>query len=209
MSTILALTSSALAGESASSQLVGYALDQLAARDRDARIVVRDLGANHIPHLDADSAQALRSGEAANPNQARALALSEELLDELRAADTLVIGAPMYNFGISTTLKAWFDYVLRAGIAFSYSEAGPKGLMTGKRALVVLSRGGFYSEGPAQAIDFHEPHLLHLLGFMGITDTTVIRAERLGFGPDARNAAIAGAEAEIAEAVTGVWREAA
>lgn len=209
MSTILALTSSALAGESASSQLVGYALDRLAARDRDARIVVRDLGANHIPHLDADSAQALRSGEAANPSQARALALSEELLDELRAADTLVIGAPMYNFGISTTLKAWFDYVLRAGIAFSYSEAGPKGLMTGKRALVVLSRGGFYSEGPAQAIDFHEPHLLHLLGFMGITDTTVICAERLGFGPDARNAAITGAEAEIAEAVAGVWREAA
>ena len=209
MSTILALTSSALAGESASSQLVGYALDRLAARDRDARIVVRDLGANHIPHLDADSAQALRSGAAANPSQARALALSEELLDELRAADTLVIGAPMYNFGISTTLKAWFDYVLRAGIAFSYSEAGPKGLMTGKRALVVLSRGGFYSEGPAQAIDFHEPHLLHLLGFMGITDTTVIRAERLGFGPDARNAAITGAEAEIAEAVAGVWREAA
>jgi FMN-dependent NADH-azoreductase len=209
MSTILALTSSAVAGESASSQLVGYTLDQLAARDRHARIVVRDLGANHIPHLDADSAQALRSGEAANPSQARALALSEELLDELRAADTLVIGAPMYNFGISTTLKAWFDYVLRAGIAFSYSEAGPKGLMTGKRAFAVLSRGGFYSEGPAQAIDFHEPHLLHLLRFMGITDTTVIHAERLGFGPDARTASIAAAEAKIRAAISGEQRQAA
>ncbi|MBN9023747.1 MAG: FMN-dependent NADH-azoreductase, partial [Rhizobiales bacterium] len=193
MSTILALTSSALAGQSASSQLVGFAVDQLVAEDPGARVVVRDLGADHIPHLDADSSAALRTGEAANPTQARALALSGELLDELRSADTLVIGAPMYNFGISTTLKAWFDYVLRAGQTFSYSEAGPKGLLTGKRALAILSRGGMYSEGPAQAIDFHEPHLLHLLGFMGITDTTVIRAEPLGFWPEARAASLAAA----------------
>ena len=209
MSTILALTSSALAGESASSQLVGFAIDRLVAKDPTARVIVRDLGADHIPHLDADSAHALRTGEAANPVQARALALSEALVGELRAADALVIGAPMYNFGITTTLKAWFDHVLRAGITFRYSEAGPEGLLTGKRALVVLSRGGLYSEGPAQAIDFQEPHLLHLLGFMGITDTTVVRAERLGFGPEVRAAAIAGAEAAIATAVAGELRQAA
>ena len=209
MSTILALTSSALGGESASSHLVGVAIDQLVANDPKARVIVRNLGAEHIPHLDGDSAQALRTGEAANPAQARALALSEALLEELRAADTLVIGAPMYNFGITTTLKAWFDYVLRAGVTFSYSEAGPKGLMTGKRAIVVLSRGGLYSEGPAQVLDFQEPHLLHLLGFMGITDTTVVRAERLGFGPEARAAAISGAETALAAAASGALSKAA
>lgn len=209
MSAILALTSSALADQSVSSRLVNFAVERLRSHDPRTAVTVRDLGDTNIPHLDADAAAAIRSGETANPRQAQALALSEELLGELRSADTLVIGAPMYNFGMSTTLKAWFDYVLRAGVTFRYSEAGPVGLLTGKRALVMLSRGGMYSAGPAQAMDFQEPHIRFLLGFMGVEDVTMVRAERLGFGPEARAQAVAGAEAEIAAAVAGEWRQAA
>jgi len=108
-----------------------------------------------------------------------------------------VIGAPMYNFSIPTGLRAWFDYVLRAGETFSYSEAGPRGLLGGKRVIVIESRGGLYSEGPAQAIDFQEPYLRHLLGFMGLADIAFIHAEKIGFGPDAREAALIGAKAKI------------
>jgi hypothetical protein len=109
----------------------------------------------------------------------------------------LVIGAPMYNFSIPTSLRAWFDHVLRPRVTFSYSEAGPEGLLTGKRAVVILSRGGLYSEGPAKAIDFQEPYLRQLLGFVGITDVAFVYAERIGFGPEAREAALAGAKARI------------
>ncbi|MEA3037953.1 MAG: FMN-dependent NADH-azoreductase, partial [Sphingomonadales bacterium] len=97
----------------------------------------------------------------------------------------------MYNFGMPSTLKAWFDHVLRAGITFRYSEAGPEGLVTGKKAIVVEARAGLYSEGPAAAMDSQEPHLRTLLGFMGIDDVTFVRAEKLAFGPDAAAAAIA------------------
>jgi FMN-dependent NADH-azoreductase len=106
----------------------------------------------------------------------------------------------MYNFSIPTGLRAWFDYVLRAGETFSYSETGPKGLLTGKQVMVIESRGGLYSEGPAQAIDFQEPYLRTLLGFIGLSDVTFIRAEKIGFGPDAREAALAAAKARIAAA---------
>ena len=100
----------------------------------------------------------------------------------------------MYNFSISTGLKAWFDYVLRAGETFKYSETGPEGLLSGKRVIVIEARGGLYSEGPAQAIDFQEPHLRTLLRFIGLTDVTFIHAEKIGFGPEAREVALAGAK---------------
>jgi len=109
-----------------------------------------------------------------------------------------VIGAPMYNFGVTTGLRSWFDYVLRAGETFSYSAAGPKGLLGGKRVIVIESRGGLYSAGPASAIDFQEPYLRHLLGFVGITDVTFVHAEKIGYGPEARSAAITQAKLEIA-----------
>ena len=203
MSTILALTSSALGTQSASTQLVRYAIDRMRADDPAIAVVHRDLGVDHIPHLNPDSAAVLKSGVAANPEQARALALSDALVAELRNADTLLVGAPMYNFGISTTLKAWFDHVLRAGITFRYSEAGAVGLLTGKRALVVLSRGGLYSDGPTRAMDFQEPHLRGLLAFMGIEDVSVVRAERLGFGPEAREQAMAAATRDVEATVRG------
>jgi FMN-dependent NADH-azoreductase len=106
----------------------------------------------------------------------------------------------MYNFSIPSGLRAWFDYVLRPGVTFSYSEAGPQGLLTGKRVIVIESRGGLYSEGPAQAMDFQEPYLRTLLGFIGLADVTFIHAEKIGFGPEARQAALEGAKQALAAA---------
>jgi FMN-dependent NADH-azoreductase len=125
--------------------------------------------------------------------------LSDELIAELCDVDTLVIGAPMYNFSVSTLLRSWFDHVLRPGQTFSYSEAGPKGLLAGKKVIVIESRGGLYSEGPAAAFDFQEPYLRHLLGFVGITDVEFVHAEKLGYGPEAKEAALKTAKARISE----------
>ena len=110
----------------------------------------------------------------------------------------------MYNFGMPSTLKSWFDHVLRAGITFTYTGSGPVGLLEGKRAIVIESRGGLYSEGPARVMDSQEPHLRNLLSFMGITDATFVRAEKLALGTEAREAAVQGAlqsiQAEIRRA---------
>jgi len=203
MSTILVLTSSALGTASVSSQLVQDAIGQLRLKDPDIHIITRDLGGNPIPHLTVESATALRGAEPGNAEQATVRALSDELIAEIKAADTLVIGAPMYNFGIPSTLKVWFDYVLRAGITFKYSESGSVGLLKGRRAIVIESRGGLYSEGPAKMMDSQEPHLRNLLGFIGITDITFVRAEKLAFGIEARERAIDAARAELAEAIAG------
>jgi FMN-dependent NADH-azoreductase len=209
MSTVLVLTSSALGEASVSNQLVHDAVAQLRLQDPARQVITRDLGSSPIPHLNLDSATAIRGAEPANAEQAAARALSDELIDELRAADTIVIGAPMYNFGMASTLKAWFDHVLRAGVTFSYSEAGPEGLLTGKRAIVVVTRGGLYSEGPAQVMDSQEPHLRSLLGFIGITDVTFVRAEKLAFGPEAREQAIEAARAQLGQTVRDQYLQAA
>ena len=144
----------------------------------------------------------MRGDGPANEAQAAAQALSDTLIAELKAAETIVIGAPMYNFGIPSTLKAWFDYVLRPGITFRYTEAGPVGLLEGKRAIVIESRGGYYSDGAAKALDSQEPHLKTLLGFMGIKNLSFIRAEKIAFGPEARQLALDGARTQLAQLFT-------
>ncbi len=197
MSTVLVLNSSALGGASVSRQLIDTTVARLRAQNPGLKLVERDIGASPIPHLTLDAATAIRGGEPANAAQQEARALSDELVGELQAADIIVIGAPMYNFGIPSTLKAWFDYVLRAGVTFRYTEAGPEGLLKGRRVIIVESRGGFYSSGPAQPMDQQEPHLRTLLGFVGITDITFVRAEKLAFGPEARDESIAAAQAEL------------
>lgn len=209
MSSVLVVTSSALGAASVSTQLVQDTVARLTAKTPAVQVVTRDLGSQPVPHLTLDSATAIRGGAPANPAQAEARALSDTLIAELQAADTIVIGAPMYNFGMASTLKAWFDHVLRAGVTFRYGEAGPEGLLKGKRAIVVESRGGLYSEGPAQAMDAQEPHLRTLLGFVGITDVTFIRAEKLAFGPEARAQAIEAARTAIAATVEDGFRRAA
>ena len=198
MATVLVLNSSASGSSSVSRQLVQSTVDHLRRQNPGLHVVERDLDATPVPHLNAETTAAVRAGINETPAQREALALSNALVEELKAADTIVIGAPMYNFGIPSTLKSWFDYVLRAGVTFSYSEAGPEGLLKGKRAIVVESRGGLYSSGPAKVMDSQEPHLRTMLGFVGITDVTFVRAEKLAFGPEAREEAIRNANAELA-----------
>jgi FMN-dependent NADH-azoreductase len=196
MKSLLVINSSAAREGSVSRTLVEDALARLLEIDPFAKVVRRDLGESPVPHLTVDTLNGVR-GTPATPAEQKARVLSDELIAELRAADTIVIGAPMYNFGVATSLRSWFDYVLRAGETFSYSAAGPKGLVTGKRVIVIESRGGLYSEGPASAVDFQEPYLRHLLGFMGLTDVTFVRAEKIGFGPEARAASLSQAKLDI------------
>jgi FMN-dependent NADH-azoreductase len=201
MKSLLVINSSAAREGSVSRELVEFTVDRLLQADPQARVVRRDLGDAPVPHLTTETLNGVRGTPVTSVEQ-KARALSDELIAEARAADTVVIGAPMYNFGVSTALRAWFDHILRAGETFSYSSAGPRGLLGGKRVIVIESRGGLYSEGPAAVTDFQEPYLRHLLAFVGITDVTFIHAEKIGFGPEARAAALEGARRHI-ESITG------
>ncbi len=190
MTKVLIIDSAATGEASVSRRLTAEFAEQLRRSAPDAQIVRRDIGRAPIPHLTEETVGTIRGAAPESEAAEAALALSDTLIRELKDADVLVIGAPMYNFGIASTLKAWFDHVLRAGITFRYSAQGPEGLVTGKKAVVVESRAGLYSQGPAAAMDHQEPHLRTLLGFMGITDVTFVRAEKLAFGPEAATAAI-------------------
>ncbi|HYN46206.1 MAG TPA: FMN-dependent NADH-azoreductase [Allosphingosinicella sp.] len=196
MKTALIVTSSANGDASVSSGLAATLADRLREADPGLRIVLRDVGANPVPHLTAATVAAIK-GTPATAAELAARELSDALVAELAEADLLVIASPMYNFGMSSTLKAWFDHVARAGVTFRYGENGPEGLMTGKKAVLIESRGGLYSEGPGAAMDGQEAHIRTLLGFIGITDLTVVRAEKLGYGPETAEAAIAEAKAAL------------
>jgi FMN-dependent NADH-azoreductase len=205
---ILVINSSAAGRDSVSRVLVADAVSKLLEVEPNAKITHRDLGESPPPHLIVETINGVR-GTAATENEFAARRLSDEFIGELKASDTVVIGAPMYNFSVPTTLRAWFDHVLRPGATFSYADGAPRGLLGGKRVIVIESRGGHYSEGPGQAFDFQEPYLRHLLGFMGITDVTFVHAEKIGYGPEARTAALESAKAQISEAVGGALVKAA
>lgn len=196
MNTLLVINSSVSGANSVSRALVEHAVAEIVRSHPDVRIIYRDVGQAPIPHLTAETVAGVR-GTPQTESEQRARRLSDELIAELRAADTIVIGVPMYNFGVPTGLRAWFDHVLRAGETFAYSEAGPQGLLSGKRVIIVESRGGLYSEGPAKVVDFQEPYLRQLFGFIGVTDVTFIHAEKIGFGAQARDAAIATAKMQL------------
>ena len=199
---ILVVSSSANGDASVSNGLVGRFVDSVREANPGATIVTRDVGANPLPHLTAETVAAIK-GEPATPAELAARELSDSLVEELQQADLIVIASPMYNFGMSSTLKSWFDHVLRAGVTFRYTEAGPEGLLKGKKTIVIATRAGFYSEGPAAGLDGQEPHIRTLLGFVGLDDVTYIRAEKLAFGPEAAAQAIE----EAAEALGGIARE--
>ncbi|ABQ68641.1 MULTISPECIES: FMN-dependent NADH-azoreductase [Sphingomonadales] len=180
---LLHLDSSIQGDASASRHLSAAVVDRLQALHPALDIAYRDLAADPLPHI-------VPAGFA-TPEAAA-------LLDQFLAADILVIGAPMYNFGLPSQLKAWFDHILVAGRTFRYTEAGAEGLAGGKRAIVALSRGGFYSEGhPGAAFEHAQSHIGGMLGFIGIQPEFVV-AEGVAFGPEQRAAAIAAAEAHIA-----------
>ncbi|MBB4631287.1 FMN-dependent NADH-azoreductase [Sphingosinicella soli] len=192
MQNILVVQSSVLGDASASRGLVGHFLD--AARP-GASVTVRDLGADPLPHLSGATLGGFSGAD--SPEATAERALSDALIAELQAADVVVIGAPMYNFGITSNLKSWFDRVLRAGVTFHYTAEGPVGHLTGKRAIVVETRGGFYGEGGATALDAQEPHIRAMLNFIGITDIVFVRAERLAISPEARTESLAAAADEL------------
>lgn len=193
---ILIVNSSAQRDESLSTTLAREFVEQLQAVDAGARVTIRDVGSAPVPHLVADTLSAIR-GTAQSRQELQTLALSDRLIAELQEADLVVIGAPMYNFGIASTLKAWFDHVLRARVTFRYTEAGPEGLLKGKKAVVIETRAGVYSEGPAAAHDHQEAHLRTLLGFMGIEDVAFVRVEGAAFGPEAAKQAIEAARDQL------------
>jgi FMN-dependent NADH-azoreductase len=192
MTKVLIIDSAATGDASVSRKLTAELSERLSRLDPTVHIVHRDIGASPIPHLTAETVGAIRGAPADTPVARDALALSDALVAELKEADVIILGAPMYNFGMPSTLKAWFDHVLRARVTFRYTDEGkPEGLVKGKRAIVIETRAGFYSDGPGAALDSQEPHIRTLLGFMGIEDVSFVRAEKLAFGPEAAAAAIA------------------
>jgi FMN-dependent NADH-azoreductase len=195
MMNILFVTSSPRGGESYSHRVARRVVDDLIARNPGARVVVRDVASQPLPHIDAAFGTGrVVPAEKRSDTDWQALELSDTLVDELLAADVIVIAAPMHNFGLPSSLKAWIDHIVRPGRTFSYSEKGPQGLATGKKAVFVLARGGVYSEGPMQGFDFQEPYLRAVLGFIGITDVEVVRVEGVAFGEEAAGQALRSAE---------------
>ncbi|MBW9333347.1 FMN-dependent NADH-azoreductase [Herbaspirillum sp. RU 5E] len=202
MSTLLHIDSSARSGGSISRELTASFAQQWQAKNPGGKVIHRDLAANALPHLSESLLGAyFTPADARSAEQAEVIKQSDALVDELLAADTIVIGVPMYNFAPPSTLKAWIDHVFRAGRTFKYTETGPVGLVTGKKAIIILSRGGKYSEGPMEALDFQGKYLKSALGFIGITDVELVVAEGVSMGEEAAKAAVADAQAKINAAV--------
>jgi FMN-dependent NADH-azoreductase len=204
--TLLQLNTSMFSDAGQSTRLADRFVAGRKAVEPALQIVVRDLARTPVPHLTAERFQAfLAKPQARSAAQTAIVAESDALIDELEAADTIVIGLPMYNFGIPSTLKAYFDHVARAGVTFRYTESGPVGLLTGKKAYVLATRGGLYAGTPR---DVESPYVRQFLGFLGITDVEFIYAEGLAISDASRQASLARA-ANAIERVNGVERLAA
>ena len=198
MSKVWVLKSSILAGYSQSSQLADFYVEE--AKAKGDQVTVRDLAADPIPVLDGELVGALRPSDAPlSPRQQEALDLSNALIDELQAHDVIVIAAPMYNFNIPTQLKNYFDLVARAGVTFRYTEAGPEGLVKGKRAVILSSRGGIHKDTPS---DLLTPYVKLFLGFIGITDVEFVFAEGIAYGPEVATKATDSAKNAIKQIVS-------
>lgn len=182
MSTLLRINTSLFSGEGQSSRMADDFVGNWIARHPDGTLLVRDLAADPIPHLNAERFRAfLTAPEDRSRAQADDVAESDALIDELRAADVIVLGLPMYNFGVPSTLKAYFDHVARAGVTFRYTPDGPQGLLQGKKAYVLAARGGLYQGTPA---DTQTQYVRNFLGFVGITDVEFVYAEGLAMGEE-------------------------
>ncbi|HEV7816850.1 MAG TPA: FMN-dependent NADH-azoreductase [Janthinobacterium sp.] len=200
MANVLHINSSVRSNASLSRQLSAEFIAKWQAAHPADSVVERNLAAQPVPHLNEEMMGAFFTPAEQRTAQAAAtVKLSDTLVDELLAADVLVLGAPMYNFSISSTLKAWIDHVVRAGRTFQYGASGPEGLTRNKKAYVFIASGGVYSEGPAVAYDFVSTYLRTALGFIGITDVTFIRTEGVAMGEEAVSAAIARSRQTIGE----------
>lgn len=194
---ILQINSSARSSGSESTRLADAIVAKVTASAPAGTVQLsrRDLAAQPHPVIDEATLQALFTPAAQrNAEQAARIALDDALIAQVQAADVIVIGAPMYNFGITVQLKSWFDAIARAGVTFKYTETGPVGLLTGKKVYVALARGGLHRGGPS---DTQLPHLKMFLSFIGLNDVQFVYAEGLNLGPDAMAKAQAQADAEV------------
>ena len=159
-------------------QLTAKFVEEWKKNHPTGEVIQRDLATTVLPHITDHWAGAHLEPSQLTPAQRNYLATSDRLIEELQAADTIVIGAPMYNFAIPSSLKAWIDQIVRMGKTIGYGASGARGLLANKRVIVVTSRGGAYGKGtPAEKFDFQEPYLRHIFGFIGLTDVTFIHAE--------------------------------
>jgi FMN-dependent NADH-azoreductase len=166
----------------------------------NAKVITRDVAKNPPPHLSPEALSAISAQQDHSP----VLKTHNEVLGEFLAADIIVIEAPMYNFSLPSALKAWIDCVVRAGKTFKYTAEGPKGLVSGKKAILVLARGGIYTEGPYKAFEHQESYLKAVLPFIGITDIQTVVAEGTSMGPDKAAAALAGAKKQATKVAADV-----
>ncbi|WP_420239336.1 FMN-dependent NADH-azoreductase [Telmatobacter bradus] len=196
MNQILIIESSPRGIESASRKLTAVLIEHLHRTYPDANFIIRDLAKEPPPHLTLDTIKGISTKDADELEALRpALALSDQLTDELLASDMLIIASPMWNFGMPSQLKAWIDHVVRSGRTFQYAGAGVDGLAKGKRAILVLASGGVFTEDPWKPWDTVEPYLRQILGFIGITDVQTVRAQGTNIPALAPNAILSGEKA--------------
>ena len=204
MTTLLQINASINSDNGQSSQLANQFVAAFRTRNPDAKIVVRHVAAaDPVPHLNAERFGAfVTKPEKRSTSQRAVVAYSDILINELKQADVIVLGLPMYNFGVPSQLKAYFDHIARAGRTFRYTESGAQGLLKGKKVFVVVSRGGIYDGVlSAQMMDFQKPYLRAMLGFLGLTDVTFIHAEGQNVSAEAAADGLARARNSIADAV--------
>ena len=199
MSKVLLVTSSPRGDASHSTRVARNLADRLASGGPHATVVAHDLFKEPLHHIGEDFVTALDTPvEKRTAAQSAAIALSDQLIAELFAADVIVIASAMINFGVSSTLKTYIDHVVRKGATFRYTEKGPEGLVKGKKAYIVQASGGIYSEGVLRDFNFQDPYLKRVLGFIGITDVEVIHIEGVAYGPEAAEKALTAAAGRVA-----------
>ena len=192
---ILQINASARRDGANSTRVADQITARLQAANPGATLTLRDLAVTPHPLLDEAALGALFTpADARSPEQAARVALDDALIAEIQAHDTVVLGVPMYNFGVPVQLKSWIDAIARAGVTFRYTATGPEGLLTGKTVYVALARGGLYRDTPN---DSQVPYLKSVLGFLGLTDVRFIYAEGLAMGPEAAAKGFAQAEADL------------
>lgn len=195
MKTLLQIHTSLNGADGLSSALADEYVARWRAANPGGRVLERDLAEHPIPHLTAERFEAFSlDADERTDEQSAALATSDRLIDELKAADEIVIGLPMYNFGIPSTLKAYFDHIARAGVTFRYTAQGPQGLLTGKRALIIATRGGRYVGTP---LDTQTDYVRNFLTFVGIEEIEFVYAEGVAMGDRQRTATLAQARRRI------------
>ncbi|SDZ80819.1 FMN-dependent NADH-azoreductase [Microbulbifer marinus] len=195
MAKLLKIQTSIFQNDGQSSQLAEQFVKNWQARNPDGKVISRDLAAEPVPHLDLARFQSfITPAEERTAEQKAVVSYSDALIEEIASSDVLVLGIPMYNFSVPSTLRAYFDHIARAGVTFQYTPEGPEGLMKGKKAVVFITRGGQYGEDHSQTAFVRQ-----FLAFIGITDVDFVHAEGLAVGDEAKEQALNAAQARIAE----------